>query len=78
MNIFLLDRAIERCARAGRGDPRLPGGFASIRSRLQQPLRKLREVRICCSGDGLRDQPGPFALTVHAIELVAEDCPDEQ
>jgi hypothetical protein len=118
------------------------GGFASIRSRLQRPVRGLREVRVRCSGDGLRyqlrlrdsedsssaawrasfdaasetrtivlkagdfepvvrgrrvealpglaerqlrfvglmltnDQPGPFALTVHAIELVAEDGSDD-
>jgi monofunctional biosynthetic peptidoglycan transglycosylase len=118
------------------------GGFASIRSRLQQPFRGLREVRLCCSGDGLRyqlrlrdsedsssaawraffdcgaerqtvvlpaaefepvvrgrrvvvlpglaerqlrfvgvmltrDQPGPFALTIHAIELVGEGNPHE-
>ena len=117
------------------------GGFASIRGRLRRPVRGLREVRLCCSGDGLRyqlrlrdsedsssaawraffateadrrtivlraadfepvvrgrrvvvlpglaerqlrfvglmltrDRPGPFALTVHAIELVAEDSPD--
>lgn len=116
------------------------GGFASIRSRLPQPVRGLREVRLCCSGDGFsyqlrlrdsedsssaawracfdcgagrrtiilqagdfepvvrgrravvlpglaerqlrfvglmltRDRPGPFALTVHAIELVGEDSP---
>ena len=111
------------------------GGFASIRSRLQQPVHGLREVRLCCSGDGFRyqlrlrdsedssspawracfdsgaerrtivlqvadfepvlrgrrvvvlpglaerqlrfvglmltrDEPGPFALTVHTIELI--------
>jgi monofunctional biosynthetic peptidoglycan transglycosylase len=118
------------------------GGFASIRGRLQQPCSGLREVRLCCSGDGGRyqlrlrdsedsstaawraffdtgaarqtivlraadfepvlrgrrvvtlpgladrqlrfvgvmltsDRPGPFALTVHAIELVGEGNPDE-
>ena len=118
------------------------GGFASIRSRLQRPVRGLREVRLCCSGDenryqlrlrdsedsssaawracfdcgaerqtiilpsadfepvvrgrqvvvlpglaerqlrfvGLmltRNRPGPFALTVHAIELVADERSDD-
>ena len=118
------------------------GGFASIRSRLQRPVRGLREVRLCCSGDGFRyqlrlrdsedsssaawracfdcgaerqtiilpaadfepvvrgrqvvvlpglaerrlrfvglmltrDRPGPFALTVHAIELVADERSDD-
>jgi NADH dehydrogenase [ubiquinone] 1 alpha subcomplex assembly factor 1 len=32
------------------------GGFASIRSRLHRPFRSLREVRLCCSGDGGRYQ----------------------
>ena len=119
------------------------GGFASIRSRLQRPVRGLRQVRLCYSGDGLRyqlrlrdsedassaawracfdtgaerrtivlhaadfepvvrgrrvvvlpglaerqlcfvglmltrDQPGPFALTVHSIELVGDESPDDR